>query len=120
MVYTISQISKTTGLSFQLIRFYEKEGILPPVSRRRGVRVYSQEDLDWIQFICCLHNTGMSLQELKEFGQLEMAGLQTTGERIDRLSRHKGRILQQLGTMQEQLNVIESRIHDYAHVYKRA
>jgi DNA-binding transcriptional MerR regulator len=66
-MYTIGEASAQTGLSAHTLRFYEKEGILPFPKRVNGKdRVYTAQDVQFIQFICSLKSTGMSLQDIKE------------------------------------------------------
>ena len=36
MKYTIKEVSEKTGISSYVLRYYEKEGLLPPVSRSKG------------------------------------------------------------------------------------
>ena len=59
MGYTVKKVAEKTKLSPNALRYYEKEGLLPNVGRTKGgIRLYSDEDLEWIASICCLKNTG--------------------------------------------------------------
>ena len=43
MSLQISQLANETGLSIHTLRYYEKEGIFPPVKRNEnGIRIYDQ------------------------------------------------------------------------------
>ena len=67
-MYSIRYVSQKTGLSSHTLRFYEKEGLLKNVGRSQGgFRQYTDEDLEALGLICCLKNTGMSLQEITRF-----------------------------------------------------
>lgn len=39
MSYTISQAAQMTGISPSAIRYYDKEGLLPQVERKNGIRL---------------------------------------------------------------------------------
>ena len=63
-MYSIHEACARTGLTAHTLRYYEKEKILPNVSRSAGgFRQYSEEDMEALGMICCLKNTGMSLQD---------------------------------------------------------
>ncbi|HPF88941.1 MAG TPA: MerR family transcriptional regulator, partial [Candidatus Limiplasma sp.] len=78
MGYTVKQISEKTNLKPHVLRYYEKEGLLPHVHRTQGgIRHYTDEDLDWIGLICCLKNTGMSIKQIHDFVNLSLQGPDT-------------------------------------------
>ena len=54
----IGEISKITGLSEHTLRFYEKEGLLNNVAKKRGgIRDYCDADLRRLGIIECLKKT---------------------------------------------------------------
>ena len=70
-MYSIQEVSSRTGLTTHTLRYYEKEGLLTGVERSPGgFRQYTDEDLEALGLICCLKNTGMSLQEIARFVNL--------------------------------------------------
>lgn len=67
-MYTITEMVQQTGIEAHTIRYYEKIGLLPPAKRRHGKnRIYTLTDLRFLQFILSLKQTGMSLDDMKEF-----------------------------------------------------
>ncbi|WP_330587613.1 MerR family transcriptional regulator [Anaerocolumna sedimenticola] len=82
MEYTIKQVSEKTGLSIYALRYYDKEGLLPLVKRSpSGIRKFTDNDIDWIGLICCLKNSGMSIDNIKEFMNLCLQGNETVETR---------------------------------------
>ena len=70
-MYTIHEVCERTGLTAHTLRYYEKEKLLPSVGRSAGgFRQYSDEDMESLMMICCLKNTGMSLQDIARFMEL--------------------------------------------------
>lgn len=54
MSYTISQAAQMTGISPSAIRYYDKEGLLPQVERKNGIRLFSDMDIRWLHLLTCL------------------------------------------------------------------
>lgn len=60
----ISEIVEKSGLIASTIRYYEKLGIIRNVSKdENGIRMFTEDNLNWICFIKGLKNTKISLQE---------------------------------------------------------
>jgi len=119
MYYTIKQISEKTNLKPSVLRYYEKEGLLPSVNRSvKGIRRYSESDLEWIGLICCLKNTGMSIKQIKEFVALSMEGEQTLKQRCDMLQEHKKNVEKQIEEMKEHLKKVQWKIEYYTKKYQ--
>ncbi|MED2974923.1 MULTISPECIES: MerR family transcriptional regulator [Bacillaceae] len=70
VMYTISEAARDTGISAYTLRYYEKLGLLPAPGRKNGhKRLYSAKDIAFIKFLKSLKDTGMPLEEVKEFVQ---------------------------------------------------
>lgn len=67
-MFSISEVEKRTDISSYTLRYYEKMGLLPPSKRKvGGRRMYTEDDVRFIKFIKSLKQTGMSLEDIKEF-----------------------------------------------------
>ncbi|WP_377506606.1 MerR family transcriptional regulator [Octadecabacter sp. R77987] len=67
---TIAEIAALSGLSIDTIRFYEKEGLLPPIPRDgRGWRVFTPDAIDWLVTLGRLRRTGMPLADMTAFAR---------------------------------------------------
>lgn len=67
-VYAIADISAKTGLSIDVIRYYERVGLLPqPKRKQNGHRIYSQSDLARYMFVTHLKRTQMPLKEIERY-----------------------------------------------------
>lgn len=67
-MYTISKVSEMTGVSAYTLRYYEKIGLLPPPNRKNGgTRLYTDTDIQFMNFLNSLKKTGMSLEDIIEF-----------------------------------------------------
>lgn len=81
MAYTISQASQMTGISPSTIRYYDKEGLLPKVERKNGIRLFSDMDIRWLHLLTCLKNTGMPIKRIRKYAELTLQGDTSLKER---------------------------------------
>ncbi len=111
-MYSIQDVSKKTGLSAHTLRYYEKEGLLTRVERSPGgFRQYTDEDLEALGLICCLKNTGMSLQEITRFVTLTHEGDQTLKERVELLREHRESVIARMAEMQRYLDKVTWKLN---------
>nr|WP_145164339.1 MerR family transcriptional regulator [Paenibacillus terrae] len=67
-MYNIREASTMTGFSLDTLRYYEKMGLIKPASRGTGgVRSYSDANVHQILSIKCLKQSGLSLEDIKDF-----------------------------------------------------
>ena len=120
-MYSIREVSEKTGLSAHTLRYYEKEGVLRGVDRSQGgFRQYTDDDLESLGLVCCLKNTGMSIQEIARFMELTHEGEHTLQERVDLLREHRESMIRKMQEMQTylekvtwKLNFFTEKLHAY-------
>ena len=113
-MYTITDIAKICDLSVYTIRFYDKEGLLPFITRNNtGNRQFSENDLEMIKLICCLKNSGMQVKDIKQYIDLFMEGENTAPLRKQIMIDHRRSILKQINDLKRQLSIIELKIAFY-------
>ncbi len=115
--YTIKQAGEKTGLSEHTIRYYDKEGLLPQLKRTQsGIRKFSQNDIAWLELICCLKNSGMPIEKIKKFMHLCLNGSKTNEERKALLEEHRAYILQQKEVLEKSLCTVNYKIEHYQEI----
>ena len=115
MTYTIKDVAKITRLSIFTIRFYDKEGLLPFVSRNKsGIRVFTESDINQIMTICCLKNTGMQIKDIKKYIDYCMEGADTIDSRKELFVEHRNEIINQINALNENLKLIDSKLKIYS------
>ncbi|MCI8275556.1 MAG: MerR family transcriptional regulator [Lachnospiraceae bacterium] len=113
-MYTMKEICESTGLSEHTVRYYDREGLIPLLERTpNGNRKFSENDLEWLQLICCLKRSGMPLEKIKKFMQLCLGGQSTCEERKELLLEHRAHIQDQMKALQDSLDVIDYKIDHY-------
>ena len=111
-MYSIHEVCERTGLSAHTLRYYEKEKLLPSVRRSPGgFRQYTEEDMEALGMICCLKNTGMSLQDISRFMTLTREGDQTLRERCELLKKHRNTVLKRMEEMQRYLDKVTWKVN---------
>ena len=78
---TIGKLSSKTGVNVETIRYYEKEGILPPPPRTQsGYRDYSEEHCKRLMFVRRSRELGFSLNEIRTMLTMVDGGSLTCAE----------------------------------------
>ncbi|WP_109078896.1 MerR family transcriptional regulator [Aggregatibacter kilianii] len=121
----IGKLAKAVGCSVEAIRFYEQKGLMPRPSRSAGgFRLYTDDHLQRLSFICYCRSLDMSLEEIKLLLSLENASEQQKAEINQLLDRHIQdiakhihrlqhlrmnliRLKQQCGEMDQQQNLLD-------------
>lgn len=82
MKYTMQQTCQRTGLSYDTLKFYCKEGLVPNVARdKNNRRIFDERNIAWIKGLSCLRDCGMSIAEMKEYLKLCLGGEETIPQR---------------------------------------
>ncbi len=109
--FSIQQVAELTGLSIDTLRYYERIGLLEPVSRTSGGhRQYRQKDLDWIGLLIDLRETGMPLAEMFHFAELRRQGDATAAERLQLLEQHQLALEQRMRKLQQHMTALQQKI----------
>lgn len=57
-MYSMKEACELTGMTYENLKFYCKEGLVPNVKRdSRNYRIFDEHDIKWIQSLNCLKNT---------------------------------------------------------------
>lgn len=115
----ISEVATLTGLSPATLRWYEREGLIPPVTRSGdGHRLYDTRLLRIITLIVRLRETGMQVSTVKEFCRMFFEGAATHGRRMVLLREHRKQTVAKLEQLQADIQMIDEKINHYDHLIK--
>ena len=68
MSYTVGEAARRLNVAPSTLRYYDKEGLLPAVSRTEGgIRMFTAADMETLSMIGCLKKAGMSIKDIKQF-----------------------------------------------------
>ena len=108
MLYTMMQACRETNMTYQALKFYCNEGLVPNVKRdRNNRRVFDERDIAWISSLTCLKKCGMSIQEMKEYLALCLQGAPTIPQRKQILARKQEALRQQIKELEDSIAYID-------------
>jgi DNA-binding transcriptional MerR regulator len=114
MTYTIGEMARLLNIAPSALRYYDKEGLLPFVKRSSGgIRIFDQQDYEWLQIIECLKKTGMQLKDIRRFIQLAMQGDETIEARLDLFIKQREVVKKQMEDLQETLDTLNFKCWYY-------
>ena len=114
MGYTIKEVSEKFNITPYTLRYYEKEGLIPSILREKnGHRLYGDTDLEWIQIVCCMRATGMSIEYIKKYIDLCVLGENTIPERRKIILCQKEIIENHIKEYKKLLNVVDKKLKHY-------
>ena len=62
----IGELSRRSGVSVRMLRYYEREGLLRPARRASGYRAFGEDDLIVVQRIRALNSFGLKLKVIRK------------------------------------------------------
>jgi DNA-binding transcriptional MerR regulator len=93
MAFKVSDIAQQAGVSTDAVRYYEKEGLLPPAPRSpSGYRQYDGSTAERIRFIKGAQEMGLRLAEIAELLQIQDRGSCPCGHTKTLVERHLAQI----------------------------
>ena len=107
MSYTISEASEKTGLPPSTIRFYDKEGLLPNIKRKNGIRVFEDMDLRLMGLLTCLKNTGMPIKRIRDYVELTTQGDASLQKRYEIIKEQRQFVLDQIEQLEYYLEELD-------------
>ena len=111
---TITEVSKTYGLSADTLRYYERVGLIPKVNRNKsGVRDYTQEDCNWVEFIKCMRAAGLPIEVLIDYVSMFQQGDSTIDTRKELLIDQRKALAEKIEEVKKTLERLDYKIDLY-------
>lgn len=112
--YSITQVVEISGLTAHTLRWYEQVGLIHEVERGQGgKRIYSAENLRWLEFLNRLRQTGMSVADMTAYVALARRGDHTMAARRRLLEEHLTSVLDRLRELTETVEFLNWKIEVY-------
>ncbi len=111
---TIKEVSEKYGISDDTLRYYERIGMIPPVTRTAGgIRNYTDKDQSWIELVLCMRNAGLPIEAIIEYVRLYQLGDSTFGERLQLLKEQREALIEQKKKIDSTLERLNYKIARY-------
>ena len=116
-MYTMKQVCEETNMTYQALKYYCNEGLVPNVKRdANNRRVFDERDLKWIKDLVCLKKCGMSIQEMKEYLDLCLEGPSTIPKRKEMLTQKQAALRQSIRELEDSVAYIDWKQNFYDEV----
>lgn len=111
---TIQEVAAQTGLTVHTLRYYERAGLLSPVTRNGGGhRRYTAGDVGFLVFLARLRSTGMPIHAVRLYAELVRDGDATLDARRRMLEDHRDAVRAHIDELAENLRVLDRKIASY-------
>lgn len=111
---TIKEVCEKYNLTADTLRYYERVGVIPAVSRTAGgIRDYTEVDLGWVENAICMRDAGLPVEMLIEYVKLFQEGDSTIDARTNLLKEAKEQILETRKKYDIALEKLEYKIGRY-------
>ncbi|HJS19734.1 MAG TPA: MerR family transcriptional regulator [Anaerolineales bacterium] len=114
---TIQEASEATGLSPHTLRYYERIGLIHPIDRKENTRrLYTTDDIGWIDFLIKMRATGMSIRDMQKYAELQRQGDGTLPERLEMLKTLRDQVEDRIRELNEHLKLVNYKIEIYGQI----
>jgi DNA-binding transcriptional MerR regulator len=110
----MKQVCEQTNLSYQTLKYYCNEGLIPNVKRdHNNHRIFDERNVKWIKDLSCLKKCGMSIQEMKDYLDFCLEGPSTILERKEMLKEKQAALLASIKELEESVDYINWKQNFY-------
>jgi Cd(II)/Pb(II)-responsive transcriptional regulator len=108
----IGELARATLTPLETIRFYEREGLLPPAARSDGnYRIYDQQHVQQLTFIRHCRTLDMALNEIRTLLRFKASPQQNCAGVNELLDDHIGHVAQRI----RELRSLETQLRALRH-----
>ena len=116
---TIKEVSEKFNISQDTLRYYERVGMIPPVTRTSGgIRDYQESDLGWVELAICMRSAGLPVEALIEYVKLTQEGDKTIEARLQLLSEQRESLIEHQKKINDTLKRLDYKIGRYEEAVK--
>ena len=114
MAYRISEVERMLSIPVTTIRYYDREGLMPNVTRSEGgQREFSDDDIKLLQVIECLKRTNMTIKDIRRFTHLLAEGDQSLEERRQMFYERRETVREQIEGLKAVAELIDRKCAYY-------
>lgn len=111
---TIKEVSEKYNISTDTLRYYERVGMIPTVTRTSsGIRNYQDKDLSWVEMAICMRSAGLPIEAMIEYVRLYQEGNETIPARLQLLVEQKEALIEQREHIDATLDKLNYKISRY-------
>lgn len=116
-MYTMMQVCRELDMTYQTLKYYCNEGLVPNVKRdSNNRRIFDERDVKWIKDLACLKKCGLSIQEMKKYLELCLQGESTIIPRKEMLKKKQEALRMSIKELEESVAYIDWKQNFYDEV----
>ncbi len=116
-MYTMMQVCRELNMTYQTLKYYCNEGLVPGVKRdSNNRRIFDEKDVKWIKDLTCLKKCGMSILEMKEYLELCLQGESTIMMRKEMLAKKQAELRNSIQELEDSVAYIDWKQNFYDEV----
>lgn len=113
-MYTMKQTCEQVGMTYETLKFYCNQGLVPNVKRdKNNYRLFDERDIEWIKGLTCLRRCGMSIEDMKTYLNLCLQGQSTIPERKAILEKQRKLLSEKMLDLQKNIDYIDWKQNYY-------
>ncbi len=110
----IKKVSELTGVSADTIRYYERIGLLPPITRNKsGVRNFTQQEIDILEFVRYFRKAGLGVEPLMDYIALIQLDEDNVEARLNILTQQREELESRIDGLKQALERLNYKIENY-------
>lgn len=108
MTYTMMQACRELGMTYQTLKFYCNQGLVPNVKRdKNNRRVFDERDVEWLRGLGRLKRCGLSIEEMREYLDMCLEGESSIPTRKAFLAEKREKLVERLAEVQASIDYID-------------
>ena len=112
-MYTIGQVAEMFNLPISTLRYYDKQGLFPQLTRESGIRKFSDNEIEALRVIECLKKSGLEIKDIKLFMEWCAVGSSTYANRFDFIHKQKERVELEIRQLHKTLDMLKYKCWYY-------
>ena len=113
----MKQACEQTGLTYDALKFYCNEGLVPGVRRdKNNRRIFYANDIEWIKSLSCLKNCGLGIAEMRQYVELCKQGKSSIPKRQKMLDEKLLCLYNKIKELENSIDYIQKKQRFYQDV----
>lgn len=112
-MYTIGQVAEMFNLPISTLRYYDKQGLFPQLTRESGIRKFSDNEIEALRVIECLKKSGLKIKDIKLFMEWCAEGSATYSNRFLLIHKQKERVEAEIQQLHKTLDMLKFKCWYY-------
>ncbi len=117
-MYTIGQVAEMFDLPISTLRYYDKQGLFPNLTRESNIRKFSDNDIEALRVIECLKKSGLEIKDIKLFMEWCGEGSSTYLNRFELIHKQKERVEAEIKELHKTLDMLNYKCWYYTQAIK--